>query len=277
MGSEDFLRLQFEEYVLALISCTKYHQYLSRHHPLPTIEGNPSSEFNSDWIFAWTQSRNFKIFDKNTEVNLFDVVEPRHPTAGALTFEDVQRRVAAQVTEMKLDEKWKVGREAASKHFATGKERVSSAFNTLWAEVEARREAQRLKSLDTTSPTRVGDPAASGQENLSAATSNPVLTNASANLSVAGAYLSSWSSWANDKRKKGGWGLMKSNSNLRASAEADPMPTKKADAVPGAEGTPATSPTRRLRGEKSTIFWDSGHTSPKKEEKGRDGIGRLDA
>ena len=32
---------------------------------------------------------------------------------------------------------------------------------------------------------------------------------------------------------------MKSNSNLRASAEADPMPPKKADAVPAAEGAAA--------------------------------------
>lgn len=273
MGSEGFLRLQFEEYILSLIACVKYHQFLSTHQPLPTIEGDPSADFNPDWIYAWIQTRNFRLFDRNTEINLFDIVEPRHPTAGALSFEDVQRRVMAQVAEMKLDEKFKVGREVASKHFATGKEKVSMAFNTLWAEVEARREAQRLKSSNNAPAPQ---PGASQPTNIASPDSgspNPILSTASANLSVAGAYLSSWSSWASDKRKKGGW-MMRSNSNLRGSADADA--SKNHEGV-GYVGDGTTSPTRKLRGEKSIVFWDSGHTSPRKEEKGRDGIGRLDA
>ena len=219
------------------------------------------------------QTRNYRLFERNTEINLFDVVEPRHPTAGALSFEDVQRRVMAQVTEMKLDEKLKVGREVASKHFATGKEKVSMAFNSLWAEVEARREAQRLKGLNAAPAPQSDLSQRADATPTSSENAIPVLSTASANLSIAGAYLSSWSSWASDKRKKGGW-MMKSNSNLRGSVDADAR--IKHDGA-GNAGDGGTSPTRRLRGEKSTVLWDSGHTSPKKEEKGRDGIGRLDA
>ena len=276
VGSEDFLRLQYEEYILSLISCSKYHQFLSSNHPLPTIDGDPSTEFNSDWIFAWMRTRNFRLLDRNTEVNLFDIIEPRHPTAGALSLEDVRRRIMAQVTEMRLDEKLKIGKEVASKHLATGKEKVSTAINNLWAEVEARRESQRQKSQFVTSTfpsTRSSQIAApAGPENMPSTGSNAVIASATANLSVAGAYLSSWSSWASEKRRKGGW--MTSNSNLRASADTDAARNVEGQAL-GSNG--ATSPTRRLRGEKSTVFWDSGHTSPKKEEKGRDGIGRLDA
>ncbi len=35
MGSEDFIRLQFEEYLLALISSVKYHNHLKDNHHDP--------------------------------------------------------------------------------------------------------------------------------------------------------------------------------------------------------------------------------------------------
>lgn len=32
VGSEDYIRLQFEEYVLSMVSSVKYHLFLDKHH-----------------------------------------------------------------------------------------------------------------------------------------------------------------------------------------------------------------------------------------------------
>lgn len=32
VGSEDYIRLQFEEYVLSMVSAVKYHLFLEKHH-----------------------------------------------------------------------------------------------------------------------------------------------------------------------------------------------------------------------------------------------------
>ena len=91
MGSEEFIRLQFEEYVLALLAAAKYHKYL---YAVPLhkrsltafsdIDGDPSMDFNENFIEAWKKTGNFNLWDRCTENHLFDIVEPRHPTAGGL-------------------------------------------------------------------------------------------------------------------------------------------------------------------------------------------------
>lgn len=150
-GSEDFIRLQFEEYLLALLSCVKYRQFVEKHGSDPKAllsdaQGDPANDFGAAWIEAWMQTDNYRVFSKFTDSHLFDVVEPRHPTTGALSVEDVQRRVAQQVAELHLDERFNTGKEVLGKHLATGQKKVSTAINTLWADIEVMREAQRRKS-----------------------------------------------------------------------------------------------------------------------------------
>ncbi len=148
-GSEEFIRLQFEEYLLALLSSIKCRLYLHKHRDDPKaalgMEGDPSLEFGAEWIDAWMKTENFRLFDKFTDSHLFDIVPPAHPCSGGLTIEDVQRRLAAQVAELHLDERFQVGREAVGKHLVTGQKKVSTAFNNLWADIEAMREAQRRR------------------------------------------------------------------------------------------------------------------------------------
>src|SRR5207248_2338849 len=65
-----------------------------------------------------------------------------------------------QVAEMHLDERLEKSREVIGKQLAVGQKKVSSAFNNLWAEMEAMREAQRkrqeeqkvLKASEPSSP-----------------------------------------------------------------------------------------------------------------------------
>src|SRR5690606_26867162 len=59
VGSEEFIRLQFEEYILALIASVKYHNYIKKNPDdvrvlLPHIEGDPAADFGLEWVETWT-------------------------------------------------------------------------------------------------------------------------------------------------------------------------------------------------------------------------------
>ena len=272
MGSEEFIRLQFEEYILALLSSVKYHLYLSRSPPLPTIEGDPTGDFNPDFIHNWRQTSNFALFDSHTDSHLFDIVEPRHPTAGNLSFEDIQRRLTLQIQTLHLDDRLAMSKEALNKHLATGHKKVSTAFSNLWADIEAMREAQRkrdeianLGTIGVGSDTSGEPPPASenGPRAQRFAARAPDLTAAQASVQAAGqkagAYISSWGAWASERRK--GW----AKGNPTASGESVVV-------AAGGGGGGGLSPTKLGR-------WNSGIGGGKKvrEEKGGDGIGRLDA
>lgn len=210
-GSEEFIRLQFEEYLIALLSATKYRQYLVNHKDgdpkalLADVEGDPSLEFSNAFVEAWQQSENYKLWNQTTDSQLFDIVEPRHPCAGGLTIEDVQRRLATQVAELHLDERFSQTREVVGKRLADGRVQVTSAFNKVWADIEVMREAQRKRSEEARAAAAANPPS----EKSGGKSTRPDMQTAQASVAAAsqraGAYLSSWGSWASDKRKSGFW------------------------------------------------------------------------
>ena len=154
LGSEDFLRLQFEEYLLALLAAAKYHDYLyATPHDrrdlaaFAGIEGDPAADWGEAWLAAWQEgARNHALWQRATDPHLFDLVEPRHPSAGAFSIDDLTRRFQHQVVDLRLDERWTGGRKELGKHWAHGRERVSSAIAALAAEVEARRAAHAQRA-----------------------------------------------------------------------------------------------------------------------------------
>lgn len=157
MGSEEFIRLQFEEYLLATLSAVKYRRFVEwkKEDPknlLTDIDGDPAAEFGSEWIEAWLKTDNYQVFQQHTDSHLFDIVEPTHPATGGLTIDDIQRRLAAQVADLHLDERIQQSRETLGKTFASGQKKVSSAFNNLWADIEKMREEQRKRQEETSSP-----------------------------------------------------------------------------------------------------------------------------
>jgi hypothetical protein len=208
VGSEEFIRLQFEEYLLSLISSVKCHNYLliNANNPnvmLPQVDGDPSADFGTDWIDAWSRTENYRIWNKNTDSHLFDIVEPKHPCAGSLTIDDVQRRIAQQVQDLQLDQRFAAGREVLGRNLAAGKEKASTVFNKLYADMELLRENQRRRQQEQK---------ALAEKNGTPPTSPgfvPDIAKAQATVqsvgSKAGAYMSSWASWAGEKRKTG-WG-----------------------------------------------------------------------
>ncbi|KGO74000.1 Late secretory pathway protein AVL9 [Penicillium italicum] len=234
MGSEEFIRLQFEEYLLALLSSMKYHEELyppdvgEAGHRSRTqlqnlnIEGDPAIDFNMDFLTQWKTTSNYALFSRLTsDALLFSITEPRHPNAGGLTMEDVQRRLAQQVADLHLDERVREGREALNRHISTGQKKVSAAFTSFWSDIETMREAQRKRneektasqsqrtSIDKENPT---SPTPSSQDPADASwfagrrRPSVDLTQAQASVAVAsqkaGSYLSSWGSWASEKRRE---------------------------------------------------------------------------
>jgi hypothetical protein len=204
VGSEEFIRLQFEEYLLSLISAVKCHNYLNEHANdpkamLPQVEGDPAHDFGMDWIEAWTRSENYRIWESFTDSHLFDVVEPKHPCAGGLTIDDVQRRIAEQVKEFHLDERFAVGKEVLGRNLAAGKEKASTVFNKLYADMEALRESQRRKHEEQKRE------AASRSRPASIAGPPPDAKAQQSVSSKAGAYIGSWGTWMGEKRRAG-WG-----------------------------------------------------------------------
>lgn len=207
-GSEEFIRLQFEEYLFAFLSAEKYHQYLSKQSAgdpkalLADVEGDPSIEFATTFRDAWQQTENYKLWQRLTDLHLFDIVEPRHPCAGGLTIEDVQRRLATQVAELHLDERFNQTREVVNERLAAGRTQVTSAFNRVWADIEVMREAQRKRGEEA----RAAAAAASAADEKAppqSGAAQQAQANVQAASQRASAYLSSWGSWAAEKRKQG--------------------------------------------------------------------------
>ena len=212
-GSEEFIRLQFEEYLVSLISSVKCHNYITQHasNPrvmLPQVDGDPATDFSLEWIETWSRSENYRIWNKNTDSHLFDFVEPKHPFPGGLTIDDVQRRLAEQVKEFHLDERFAVGKEVLGRNFQAGREKASTVFNKLYADMEALRESQRRKQEEQR---RYAEKNGHPSPGFVAPDMNGARQTVQSVGSKAGAYIGSWGTWMGEKRK-GGWGRSSSAS-----------------------------------------------------------------
>ena len=219
--------------MLALLSCVKYHEQTTDNLALSSepgtkskpsthdIEGNPALEFNTEFLAHWQTTANYSLFKRLTsDALLFSIVEPRHPCAGGLTIDDIQRRLAQQVAELHLDERVREGREALNKHLASGQKKVSTVFNNIWTDIESMRESQRKRNEEKAVQPERTSPGKEQQVVSSSHSPRPSmnswfagrkapsvdLTHAQASVSTAsqkaGAYISSWGSWATERRKE---------------------------------------------------------------------------
>ena len=155
-GSEDAIRMHFEEYVLSLLSSMAYqlyHESLAVEN-IPVATGNipdnfpdpgdTAADFSPDFLAMWRTTNNFTLFNKLTQGNrIFDIIEPRHPTAGGLSVEDVQRRLAQGMADLHIDERVRDTREVVGRTLQSGRERVEAGLGKFWAEVERARQQRR--------------------------------------------------------------------------------------------------------------------------------------
>lgn len=204
---------------------------------------------------------------------------------------------------MHLDERLEKSREVIGKQLAVGQKKVSSAFNNLWAEMEAVREAQRKRQeeqrlkRESEPPSPVGD-RQGGRCKSSITLSElgddpdwilvskaPDLSGAQANIQAAstkaGAYLSSWGAWASEKKK--GWQASRSASvtPLSSPSATDPTPgdLKRANDFKREKGTYDGAPLNSARtappdveagaaaSQRESLFFDAEKDKVKEAEK----------
>ncbi|KAK8079974.1 Late secretory pathway protein AVL9 [Apiospora hydei] len=237
-GSEEYIRLQFEEYLLSLIASVKYRNYLAKHGNdpkvvLPHVEGDPSVDFGTDFVEYWAKTENYRMWNAHTDSLLFDIVEPKHPCAGGLTMEDVQRRLQQQVQDLHLDERFAAGREVLGRNAAAARDKASTMFNRFYADMETMREAQRKRAEEAKSPSAEG---AKSPESQTSVTTPGAGAGAGAKV---GAYVGSWASWASEKRKQG-WG--RSNSGASTTGGGWGFGARKAKTDANGYSSPLNSP-----------------------------------
>ena len=83
MGSDDFIRYQFEDYLNSLISTMRYNQYSERFgQPPPGFnEASHVNDFNPKFIESWRKTQNFKIWNTIADEFIFNFIEPKHVAA----------------------------------------------------------------------------------------------------------------------------------------------------------------------------------------------------
>lgn len=223
-GSEDYIRLQFEEYLMFLLSSVKYDSFLSKQTvPLsalqarPNITGNPLKLFNMSWVELWKRTNNYRIFNKFTDGELFDIVEPRHPgeNNGELGQKDGFGKSVTKAfgnlwnkEEKQKDTRGNYGKEL---HTATSsKEPSLSSRNPSIISRTASIGAVSMQSIVDEpntpfyeSPSPIGKP--EGHRSMSSVASDISSVSSGAKdltpSRTTTGYFSSWSSWAADKRK----------------------------------------------------------------------------
>lgn len=249
-GSEEFIRAQFEAYILGLISSVKYHNFLVNNPDAHSgTEVDPAIDFGLEWIEAWSRTQNYRMWNTNTDSNLFAVSEPKHPCAGGLTIDDVQRRVAEQIKELHLDERLAAGRDILGRNLAAGREKASGVLNRLYSDMEYLRESQRRRAEEAKSQ---GAKAPAASAALGAVIPGDITKSGQSASSRASAYMNSWATWAGEKRKQGGWGpgWGKKGNKSDITGSTPTSPTEKDYQFVGVQETRATfsednGPSRR--------------------------------
>ena len=200
VGSEDYIRAQFEEYLLALLSSVKYDNYIQLHSQpesplLPDIEGNPARDFGVAWIDLWRHTNNYAIWMSLTDAELFDIVEPRHPCAGTstLSLEDMQLRVAQKMQDLKIDEKMVASKEVLSRTWVQGSSRVRGAVGSALANLDQYRQSQKKP---TTPQPSTDNPIEEKQEE------GETKEIGGENGTRKETFVGGWAAWAAEKRKK---------------------------------------------------------------------------
>ena len=129
-------------------------------------------------------------------MELFDIIEPRHPCAGTLTLslEDVQLRVSQKMAELKLDERVKESREALSRTWVSSSSKVRGAMGSAWAGLDQYRN-QRKASVEEKPKEMAKDKEGDEKENGKGGEEK-------GEGEKRETFVGGWSAWAAEKRKK---------------------------------------------------------------------------
>ncbi|KAG0095135.1 late secretory pathway protein avl9 [Podila epicladia] len=140
-GSDDYLRAKFEEYILTLLSSVKHSQFTQVDDSIDGIgnatDRNMTSDYGSHFIKAWQQTPNYQLWNDFVDWELLnEIVAPGHPCQGNFSLAHVQRRLANQFKDMRIDKNLVPLKQSFSRAMTTSRERLSNVFDTVWQEFE---------------------------------------------------------------------------------------------------------------------------------------------
>ncbi|KAK3836768.1 MAG: transport protein Avl9-domain-containing protein [Linnemannia gamsii] len=140
-GSDDYLRAKFEEYILTLLSSIKHAQVTQTEDSTEGM-GNPSdrdmtADYGTYFIKAWQQTPNYQLWNDYVDWELLnEIVAPGHPCQGNFSLAHVQRRLANQLKDMRIDKNLVPLKQSFSRAMTTSRERLSNVFDSVWQEFE---------------------------------------------------------------------------------------------------------------------------------------------
>ncbi|KAJ9473976.1 Late secretory pathway protein AVL9 [Pseudozyma hubeiensis] len=124
-GSDDHLRIRFEDYICAMLSSTKYADFLAKSDPeqvaIQAPDASTTSSFGAEFLAALRSTEAFALWNSVTDSMLFDIVDHKHPCEGKTsTIEDVGLRLSAGLHDLRLEENLGPTREAIGSALQAG-------------------------------------------------------------------------------------------------------------------------------------------------------------
>jgi hypothetical protein len=127
-----------------------------------------------------------------TDAELFDIIEPRHPCAGAatLSLEDFQLRMHQRMQDLKIDERVAQSKEAITRTWATSSTKVRDAVGSAWTSLEQYRQ----RKPDSQQVSNGGEKGTNDAQKENKREAN--------GLAKKESVVGTWTAWATEKRKK---------------------------------------------------------------------------
>ncbi|SCZ89114.1 BZ3500_MvSof-1268-A1-R1_Chr1-1g00965 [Microbotryum saponariae] len=147
IGSEDFLRAKFEEYICSLLACIKFTEFLKQGDKGQTLlSGNEMASYNVEsfndlFVRAFKATPAFAVWNRTTDDAIFDLVEPKHPMEGKTNpIEDVGIRLAHGLHDLHLPENLAPTKEMISRGVQQGSESIWGAYSFLKSDITKRQK-----------------------------------------------------------------------------------------------------------------------------------------
>lgn len=156
VGSDDFLRAKFEEYICAALSSVKFVQFLEKGKAGQVLVSSSElnaglSTFNEAWIAGFQTTPAFAYWDHYVDPVIFDLVEPRHPAQGSTSvLSDVGLRLMQGVHDLKLDEHLGPARELVGKGIQSGRQSVWGMVSAVRKDLAKRQQAAAAAAASAT-------------------------------------------------------------------------------------------------------------------------------
>ncbi|KAI5481515.1 late secretory pathway protein AVL9 family protein [Pseudohyphozyma bogoriensis] len=150
IGSDDFLRAKFEEYICSLLACIKLTDYLAGDRSKDVLllgsdlDSKLMPSFNESFVKAFKATPAFELWNRNTDEVIFDLVEPKHPMEGKTNpIEDVGIRLAHGLHDLHLEENLGPTREAISRGITSGSDSLWKTYSSLRSDIGRRQSELR--------------------------------------------------------------------------------------------------------------------------------------